>query len=99
MPTSSIAAAAAVTAVVCSVLTISCINADLCLKMHAGHELCREGDEADCLWLLQEGELLCIRGNRQVRPGLLISLCTCTETGRYIPYICRAIEAMHLFCA
>jgi hypothetical protein len=33
----------------------------------AGHELCREGDEADCLWLLQEGELLCIRGSKQVR--------------------------------
>ena len=22
----------------------------------AGHDICREGDDAECLWLLQEGE-------------------------------------------
>lgn len=22
----------------------------------AGHDICKEGDDADCLWLLQEGE-------------------------------------------
>lgn len=31
----------------------------------AGHELCREGDDADCMWLLQEGELIRMQAHMQ----------------------------------
>eukprot|EP00891_Asterochloris_glomerata_P008763 jgi/Astpho2/8763/Aster-05321 len=41
----------------------------------AGHDICKEGDDADCLWLLQEGEVLALRHNRDVEliiaPGIL----------------------------
>eukprot|EP00878_Enallax_costatus_P020054 GHUV01021184.1.p1 GENE.GHUV01021184.1~~GHUV01021184.1.p1 ORF type:complete len:549 (+),score=143.41 GHUV01021184.1:1031-2677(+) len=33
------------------------------VEVAPGHELCREGDEADCLWLLQEGEMVRMRAH------------------------------------
>jgi CRP-like cAMP-binding protein len=32
----------------------------------AGHDLCRQGDAANCLWLLQEGQLLALRHGREL---------------------------------
>ncbi|KAK9816960.1 hypothetical protein WJX72_007507 [[Myrmecia] bisecta] len=45
------------------------------VSLAAGHDLCREGDDADELWILQEGELLAIRHTRDVEmlcaPGIV----------------------------
>lgn len=47
----------------------------LMLLILSGHELCREGDHGDCLWLLQDGEMLATRHMREVEfiraPSLL----------------------------
>lgn len=30
------------------------------LKVAAGHNICRQGDSADCIWLLHEGAAICL---------------------------------------
>ncbi|KAL3152951.1 hypothetical protein ABBQ38_011980 [Trebouxia sp. C0009 RCD-2024] len=30
-----------------------------------GHDLCQEGDDADCMWILQEGEVLALRHTKE----------------------------------
>ncbi|KAK9812616.1 hypothetical protein WJX72_000666 [[Myrmecia] bisecta] len=60
-----------------------------------GHDLCEQGEEADCMWILQEGDILSLRCGREVGvlepPAVLGEAVILPELGRHRAFTFRAV--------
>ena len=70
------------------------------LKVAAGHNICRQGDSADCIWLLHEGAAICFAAHRFVVTSRTAESCVmpCRHLGNHhhIPGRHMEIRAGHL---
>lgn len=61
-----------------------------------GHELCYEGDDADCLWVLQEGDMVALRHAQRI--SLLPAPCLLGEHVLLADIVPQCRYDMHAGC-